>query len=336
MENVTVGDTHVAVSNVTVAASSLSPTAQGIITLVYMFGLLGNTTALFYLLSPKSKPRNPRHVLLLTMLLVNDLTAVLGMWVQMNISLHVKSIANTKAFCSVRVLWRAFGLGSGCIVSVMAVERWLALTRPFYYTKHVTVSCLRKGTYILLLINLAIVCMPFFGFGAYYNDKTHTCVRYKTATRPIDIAYAYVYMSFGTMLCLCLVVCNFWVIISLTMNYKAGKKHPQVLVRRHSRNRDLVATSTEEEKTFARVMVFISVVFVASWLPQLASVPVARFLDAATCKKYFRIADVVLACHFIIDPYIYILQKYFRPSHWCRKPNSRTSSVKTSNEMCSL
>lgn len=322
------------VTNVTVKTMNPpSATVQAIITVVYLFGLLGNTTALFYLLNPKSKPRNPRHVLLLTLLLINDLTAVIGMWTQMNISIHYKAIAQTKAFCSLRVIWRAFGLGSGCIVTVMAIDRWLALTRPFYYTKHVTVSCLRKGTIILWLLNLLVVCMPFAGFGAYYDDRTNTCVRYKNATLPKDVAYAYLYMTFGALLCSCLVVSNFWVICSLTLRRKSKR-----LVRRHSRNRDLVETSTAEESAFARVMMYISFSFLLSWTPQIASVPVAQMVDPKACGKYFRIADIVLATHFVIDPYIYILQKFivFSPSKWCRKPNSRTSSMKTSNEMCSL
>lgn len=321
-----------------VHAPHVSLPMQALITFVYILGILGNSAALWYILHPRSKTRNPRYSLLLTMLLSNDLIAVVGMGIQMYIGIYYPSLARTRTLCMVRVLWRAFGLGSGCIVCVMAVERFFALAKPFYYSKHVTVSRLRRATVSLWLFNLAIVVLPIFGIGAYYNKEKGHCVRYKNATETIDIIYAYVYMGFGVLLCICLLLSNFSVVATLTIRRRSGASKPHVLVRRHSRNKDLEATSTAEETAFARVMIYISVSFLCSWLPQLASVPIAQLIKSESCMKYFRIADLILAIHFVIDPYIYILQKFivFKPSAWCRKPNSRTSSVKTSNELCSL
>lgn len=37
--------------------------------------------------------------------------------------------------CMGKVVWRFFGLSSGCIAAVMAIERWMALARPFIYHK---------------------------------------------------------------------------------------------------------------------------------------------------------------------------------------------------------
>lgn len=65
----------------------------------------------------------------------NDLVALLGMLVQMYISIYVAGVTSNRAFCSLRVVWRLFGLFSGCVAIVMAAERWLALTRPFVYQK---------------------------------------------------------------------------------------------------------------------------------------------------------------------------------------------------------
>lgn len=65
----------------------------------------------------------------------NDLVAVLGMLVLMHVQLYQPALAHSLLFCRLRVLWRIFGLGSGCVALVMAVDRWLALTRPFFYQK---------------------------------------------------------------------------------------------------------------------------------------------------------------------------------------------------------
>lgn len=82
-----------------------------------------------------SQPRNSRHALMLRCLASNDLVAVLGMLVLMNVQLYQPSLAHSLFFCRLRVLWRIFGLGSGCVALVMAVDRYLALTRPFFYQK---------------------------------------------------------------------------------------------------------------------------------------------------------------------------------------------------------
>jgi prostaglandin E receptor 4 len=68
---------------------------------------------------------------MLRCLTINDLIAMLGTWVQMYISRYWPG----NGFCYLHVVWRLFGLFSGCVAIVMAGERWLALTRPFLYQK---------------------------------------------------------------------------------------------------------------------------------------------------------------------------------------------------------
>lgn len=79
--------------------------------------------------------RNRKHLLMLRCLATNDLVALLGMLVQMYITIYAGDVTSSRIFCSLRVVWRLFGLFSGCVAIVMAVERWLALTRPFVYQK---------------------------------------------------------------------------------------------------------------------------------------------------------------------------------------------------------
>lgn len=79
----------------------------------------------------------------------------------------------------------------------MATERYLALTRPFFYRKVVTKSTTAKtligfGVFAALLS----VC-PLAGFGAYFNETTNTCLRYRDGREPIDVAYAFTFFSFG-------------------------------------------------------------------------------------------------------------------------------------------
>lgn len=77
----------------------------------------------------------PAHIfsIIFRCLAANELVGLLGMLVQMHIQMYFYKDMSEKVFCVFRVLWRVFGLGSGCIAIVMAVERWLALTHPFTY-----------------------------------------------------------------------------------------------------------------------------------------------------------------------------------------------------------
>lgn len=96
-----------------------------IVTVPFIIGVAGNVAALC-ILYYTAKRRNAKHVLLLRCLAANDLVSELGM-------LIVTYIPHSYSKCVLVVLLRAFGLGSGCIAFVMAVERWLALTKPFFY-----------------------------------------------------------------------------------------------------------------------------------------------------------------------------------------------------------
>uniref|UniRef100_A0A0A9W3D8 Prostaglandin E2 receptor EP4 subtype n=1 Tax=Lygus hesperus TaxID=30085 RepID=A0A0A9W3D8_LYGHE len=308
---------------------AMSIGAQSLINSVYIFGIINNLGALGYLFGSEHAPKNARTSLVLKCLAFNDLLAVLGMWTQMNLRNLFPFVSYTHWFCVFRVVWRSFGLGSGCIVCVMAIDRWLALTRPFFYQKYITVSCIKKAIFTLWATDFVLVCLPFFGFGLYFTPKTSRCARYKQAKTPIDIAYAYLYFAFGTLLCLCLVLCNVAVMRSLTCQKKAQSKNQKVLIRRISKNRDLTASAcTTEEIAFARVMLLLCGVFLFCWLPQLITIPVAQMTDK--CNWYINLADLILALHFVIDPYFYVLQQWKWFHSLCRKrPGSRGNSVKT-------
>lgn len=103
---------------------------QAFISVAFVIGAAFNTAALCILCSSK-KNRNNKHVLMLRCLAVNDLVAQIGMLLLLNWARF--NTMPTRWKCVGYVLLRAFGIGSGSVAFVMAVERWLALTRPFHY-----------------------------------------------------------------------------------------------------------------------------------------------------------------------------------------------------------
>ncbi|XP_011333123.1 prostaglandin E2 receptor EP3 subtype isoform X2 [Ooceraea biroi] len=311
--------------------------SQLVLTLVYITGVIGNISALIILFH-RDKGRNRKHLLMLRCLATNDLMALLGMLVQMYVTIYVGGIASTRVFCSLRVVWRLFGLFSGCVAIVMAAERWLALTRPFVYQK-VTYPVIVRCMLALWLVALAMTSLPVMGFGLYYKDER--CVRYREATEPSDVAYAYVWFTFGTLLCLSIVWCNLAVSRALSrLGHRAGALRR--ISRASSRAKPLLTlagppnrpevVATTEERAFARLMAVLSISFVICWMPHMISIPLAQFAiqlpqTAMVARKFIRIfhviADILLCIHFTLDPYIYVLLRMPRPRFRLLKPLCR-------------
>ncbi|KAG5318708.1 PE2R4 protein, partial [Pseudoatta argentina] len=308
---------------------------QLVLTLVYTTGVIGNVSALVILFH-RDKRRNRKHLLMLRCLATNDLVALLGMLVQMYVTIYAGDVTSTRIFCSLRVVWRLFGLFSGCVAIVMAAERWLALTRPFVYQKQVTYPVIVRCMLALWLIALTITSLPVMGFGLYYKDKQ--CVRYREATEPSDIAYAYVWFIFGTLLCLSIVWCNLAVsralsklsrrTVALGRISRASSRAKPLLTIAGVHTPHRLETVTTEERAFARLMAVLSISFVICWMPYMISIPLAQFAmhlpkTAVTvkCIRIFHIiADILLCIHFTLDPYIYVLLRMPRPRFRLLKP----------------
>lgn len=68
----------------------------------------------------------------------NNLVGLLGMLTQfvmiLLLPINIQN-ASHRFLCIGRVIFRFFGLSSGCIAAVMAAERWLSLAKPFVYQK---------------------------------------------------------------------------------------------------------------------------------------------------------------------------------------------------------
>ncbi|CAH1153502.1 unnamed protein product [Phaedon cochleariae] len=279
-------------------------------TIAFLIGLAGNLAAL-WILHKTARRRNKKHLFMLRCLATNDIVAQIGMLLLLH--LLKAGVLPTYLGCSGFVLVRAFGLGSGCVAFVMALERWLALTRPFFYHQLVTYQRLKIFLCGLWLTAVMLVYMPLFGFGLYYDAQKQRCTRFRHATELRDKIYAYLFFAFGSTLCLCLAFCNTSVICELSRI----RSQQRVLVRRVSRsiisNRVGCARyQTPEEVAFSKLMAVVCIIFVACWLPQLVTVPVSQFLTPSKgTQKFTAVADALLTVYFAVDPFVYVLLRYF-------------------------
>ncbi|XP_053681150.1 prostaglandin E2 receptor EP4 subtype [Anopheles nili] len=305
-----------------------------VVVLSYTFGCVGNLIALIHLWR---NVRNTKHALMLKCLLTNDLIGLSGMFVQMGLQLYLPPAlvqANMRHFCVLRVIWRVFGISSGCVAFVMALERYIALAKPFFYHKYVTDKLIRKSIFSLWGIGAFITFLPLFGFGLYFDERKQTCARYKSATEPADIAYAYLIFATGTLLCIGIAICNLSVRKVLYRSHRKmcrqfGSVKATPMLNRSMRHTPKSASFTDsnimrmfnepttEEIRFAKLMTVLSVFFLICWLPQMISIILLQQLNAAAKLRLawlFRLSDILILVHFMLDPYIYVLLKHSRRS----------------------
>lgn len=330
-----------------------------VVKVVYMIGIIGNAAAIVALRRGERRVRNRKHLLLLTSLAANDLVALVGMMCAMIVAEHVPGVKETQVYCVARVVLRIFGIGSVCIAVTMALERYLALTRPFLYQKQVTYYVIRTALLISWFWAAVLTCAPVFGLGLYYDRADGRCVRYREAVTTTDMAYAIFYVSFGTLLCVILVYCNLAVIKALyaITSPRAGGAP---IVRRLSKNscrqsqRQRAApggepephhhnAATAEEVAFSRLMATLSVLFMVCWLPQMVTSALYLSLGPKSWARLGPLAnlsDVLMLLNYVLDPILYVLMRQrrrFSPSAMCHSiAHCFKRSHKTSSESVSM
>ncbi|KAK5639227.1 hypothetical protein RI129_011719 [Pyrocoelia pectoralis] len=292
------------ISEISENASNVQLVIHVVITIAFIIGALANI-AVLWILYKSSKARNSKHILMLRCLASNDIVAQCGMLLMLYLNKY--NLLPTQWRCALFVCLRGFGIGSGCVALVMAIERWLALTKPFVYQALVTHSMVRRCICILWCGAIIITYFPLFGFGQYYNSGK--CSRYREAILCKDVIYAYIFFIFGTTIILGIVCCNVRILYEL---WKI-RNTQRPLMRRCSKPEVSTKYSTDEEVSFAKFMAALCIVFITCWMPQMISIPLAQFWkDSYLYKVLGKIADPLLVVYFALDPYVYVLQRYTR------------------------
>ncbi|KAK9890235.1 hypothetical protein WA026_010348 [Henosepilachna vigintioctopunctata] len=302
----------------------------------FTVGIMGNCAAL-YILNTTSKARNRKQVLMLNCLAINDLLGLFGMFIVLLIC--DLTVIDTQYICKAFVILRSFGVASGCIALIMAVERWLALTKPFLYQQVVTYEVLFRWLMGFWVVSAAWTCLPLIGFGAYHKDGQ--CLRYRDATTVRDKVYAYLFFVFGITLLTCITLLNS--ILVWTLSKIKSSRH--VLIRRVSKsimiNNGVSLQRTPEEIAFSKLMCVLCILFVVCWAPQMISIPLVQFYrNDYYLRRVLKLSDILMGIYFTLDPYIYVVYRYMQKRNitlCCgqKPPQSLLNQDPPTNEMSS-
>lgn len=107
--------------------------------------------------------------------------------------------SHIRFFCFSRILWRFFGLCSGCVAFLLAVERYFALTKPFFYCKHFTNGLMKRLIFMLWTLTAILSFAPVYGFGIFLDEEAKKCERYRNAKKTLDVAYAFLFFFVGEL-----------------------------------------------------------------------------------------------------------------------------------------
>ncbi|XP_028817812.1 prostacyclin receptor [Denticeps clupeoides] len=289
--------------------------------IMFLGGLVGNLLALAILGVHRKERRTKTSVfyILVTGLAVTDLlgTCVLSPPVFVSYAYNSSLVGLTGgmhlcglfAFCMT-----FFGLASVLILFAMAVERCLAISHPYFYSKRVRRGFAKPALLLIYLLTFAFCLLPFFGFGEHkqYCPGTWCFIKMEAGERaaagqPHTLAYSLSYASIMALLIASIFLCNGSVIVSLC------RMHRSQVTRRGSaqssgRKKKMGSWfgQGEEEVDHLVLLASMTVIFIIFSLP----LTICGFVSAITTSgtddlnlMAFRFS----ALNPIVDPWVFIL-----------------------------
>ena len=164
--------------------------------LIFMPGFLSNLLALFFIILDIKNISSPLLVLLLV-LIISDLLAV-----SFSLVRHLLFMYLTPSYelcASIAFMHSFFKLMAGCVNSMMAVDRVLAISTPFFYERRITVNTWRVGCIIAAVITAGCSIMPSLGLGIVIlenEDGLVECAGFYSEI-PLEKVFPIIYSSFG-------------------------------------------------------------------------------------------------------------------------------------------
>ncbi|XP_059371158.1 prostacyclin receptor-like [Carassius carassius] len=207
-----------------------------------------------------------------------------------------------------------FGLASMLILCAMAVERCLAISHPYFYSKHVRRSFAKIVLFLIYLFTFMFCLLPFFGYGQHkqYCPGTWCFIKMEVEGESEDekrrtLTFSLSYAVLMALLIAIVFLCNGSVIVSLC------RMHRSQLTRRGSvvsagRKRRLSTWfgQGEEEMDHLLLLACMTFIFVICSLP----LTICGFVNAISSvgnDQQNLMAFRFSAFNPILDPWIFII-----------------------------
>ncbi|XP_018604373.1 prostacyclin receptor [Scleropages formosus] len=321
--------------NATVIEADGSPVVS---TLMFVAGLVGNVLALAILSLHQRKRRAKTSVfcILVTGLAVTDLlgTCFLSPMVFVCYAQHASLLGLTggRGLCGFfAFIMTFFILASMLILCAMAVERCLAISHPYFYSKRVRRSFAKAVVPLIYLFTFAFCLLPFLGYGKHkqFCPGTWCFIKMDADDELGDkqhvLAFSLSYASLMALLIVVVFLCNGSVILSLCHMHRSQMSRRGSVV---STGRRKKVTSWfkdgEEEVDHLVLLASMTVIFVICSLP----LTICGFISAVSPSgddQQSLTAFRFSAFNPIVDPWVFIICRkavfqHLRSIFRCRFP----------------
>lgn len=289
-------------------------------TFMFVAGVVGNILALFILGVHQKEQRTKSSVfcILVTGLALTDLlgTCLLSPPVFICYARNMSLIGLTgdHQLCNLFAFAMTFfGLAPTLILCAMAVERCLAISHPYLYSKYIRRSFAKVALVFIYIFSSVFCLLPFLGYGRHRQYCPGTwCFIDMDVDKGKDenwvLAFSLSYSSLMALLIMAVFMCNGSVIVSLC------KMHRSQLMRRGSvgsagRKRKMSLAwfgQGEEEVDHLMLLALMTVIFVVCSLP----LTIAGFINAV--EPFSNDQENLTAFRFyalnpIVDPWVFII-----------------------------
>ncbi|XP_026867832.2 prostacyclin receptor [Electrophorus electricus] len=311
---------------------------------MFLAGVVGNLLALA-ILGLRQKDRRAKSsvfCILVTGLAVTDLagTCLLSppVFVCYSRGMSLVGLTGDTRLCTLFAFALTFfGLASMLILCAMAVERCLAISHPYFYSKHVRRSFAKTALGLIYLFTGAFCLLPLLGFGRHkqYCPGTWCFIKMEAEGEGAEeewrtLSFSLSYSLLVALLITVVFLCNGSVIVSLC------RMHRSQITRRGSvvsasRKRGLSSWfgQGEEEVEHLVLLASMTVIFV------ICSLPLTIFGFVNAISPVGNDQQNLLAFRFnalnpVMDPWVFIIfrksvfQQVRALSHCCM----RTAAVK--------
>uniref|UniRef100_UPI00398F3470 prostaglandin E2 receptor EP2 subtype-like n=1 Tax=Pristiophorus japonicus TaxID=55135 RepID=UPI00398F3470 len=288
--------------NITDISQQAAPTTSAI---MFGAGVVGNVVALVVLGVHKRDNRSKVSLfhILVSSLIITDLmgTLLISPVVLMAYG-RGRTLVDLKLcnYCAFAMAF--FGLTSMFILFVMALERCLSITWPYFYQRHTSKRCGLVAIPVIYTFCLLFCSLPLLGYGqnVQYCPGTWCFIRMEVQTLEIKHrVYSLSYAILMKVLIVSILLCNVSVIVHLCRMYQRQKR------RRHSTAPRLRFSQSEEVDQLI-LLAIMTITFVICSVP----LTIRAYIGAiAQDNDYKGDLDALRCLSFnsIIDPWVFII-----------------------------
>ncbi|XP_061568843.1 prostaglandin E receptor 1c (subtype EP1) [Cololabis saira] len=281
-----------------------------------IFGTISNLTALGIL--AKSRVRFRRQskapfLFLTVALLLADLGGhvILGAFV---LYLYTIGTEPTPNFCKIfGTSMVFFGLCPLLLGCAMAVERYIAITKPFFHMSMITVAHVKMALLFLSSVALVLAVLPLFSVGTYTTQIPKTwCFLNLQGEGSADRILALTFSGLGLTALTLSLFCNILsglALLHARTKYNDSTKNPTTRCGRRASSASSSSMNCSLDVEMMAQLAAITVVSCVCWGPFLIHIPMVQLHGASGNLKpglillFLRMAS----WNQILDPWVYIL-----------------------------